>query len=185
MDQSPTDLNSLGSRPLVACVEEGEEVEQVTASSCVQSRSHIAAPLGIPLKFGGGCCKKSVIKDCTNNHSTMTCQSSRELPDAMCLRSRLEHRLFSYGVGISADCVNLLNNSLNVFLKRLIEPGMGLAGSRFGISENLLGSCTQRPAPSVCMSMLDFRVSMESNPRILGEDWPLQLEKVCSRAYEE
>ncbi|KAJ6905795.1 LOW QUALITY PROTEIN: hypothetical protein NC652_023526 [Populus alba x Populus x berolinensis] len=39
-------------------------------------------------------------------------------------------------------------------------------------------------APLVYASMLDFRVSMESNPQILGEDWPTQLEKISLHGFE-
>ncbi|KAL0397179.1 UNVERIFIED_CONTAM: hypothetical protein Scaly_0166300 [Sesamum calycinum] len=35
------------------------------------------------------------------------------------------------------------------------------------------------------ISLQDFRVAMELNPRKLGEDWPLLLEKICTHAFEE
>ncbi|XP_078439375.1 transcriptional regulator of RNA polII, SAGA, subunit [Wolffia australiana] len=35
------------------------------------------------------------------------------------------------------------------------------------------------------VSLLDFRVAMELKPQQLGEDWPLLLEKVCNRSFEE
>lgn len=184
VNQSPTELNSFGSRLHIVSVEDGEEVEQITTSSCVQGRSSIITPLGVLLNFGVGPRKKSIFKDPANDFLSMMCQSSGELPDAMSLQGQLERRLLSDGVGISEDCVNLLNNGLDVFLKRLIESGMGLAKSRFSFNRNLPESCMQRSFPSICMSLLDFRVSMESNPRILGADWPIQLEKVCSRVYE-
>ncbi|KAH6829236.1 hypothetical protein C2S53_011667 [Perilla frutescens var. hirtella] len=35
------------------------------------------------------------------------------------------------------------------------------------------------------ISFQEFRVAMELNPRQLGEDWPLLLEKICTHAFEE
>ncbi|XP_059647874.1 uncharacterized protein LOC132294141 [Cornus florida] len=190
--QSATELHSLGSRPPVevASVEDGEEVEQIAGSPCVQSRSPVTAPLGISMNVGGACkalCNGSVYK-----FHPETCQNIGELPNTASLRTRLERKLEEEGLSISADCANLLNNGLDVFLKRLIEPCIGLAGSRSskeeivpGSNRMLPGRYMQRPSKSIDASFLDFRVVMESNPHILGKDWPMQLEKICSRASEE
>jgi hypothetical protein len=35
------------------------------------------------------------------------------------------------------------------------------------------------------VSLLDFRVAMELNPRQLGDDWPSLLEKICTDSFEE
>lgn len=35
------------------------------------------------------------------------------------------------------------------------------------------------------ISLQEFKVAMELNPRQLGEDWPLLLEKICTHAFEE
>lgn len=198
--QSATELHSLGSRPPleVASVEEGEEVEQTAGSPCVQSRSPVTAPLGISMNIGG-VARKTLLNGSAYNFHPETCQNSGELPDTRSLRSRLEKKLEMEGLSISVDSVNLLNNGLDAFLKRLVEPCMGLTRSRHGkehvggqngqfargLNGILPGRCTQRPIQSTCASILDFRVSMESNPYILGEDWAVQLEKICSRAYEE
>ncbi|KAI8027695.1 hypothetical protein LOK49_LG02G03376 [Camellia lanceoleosa] len=198
--QSATELLSLGSRPPVevTSVEDGEEVEQMAGSPGVQSRSPVTAPFGISMNVG--CARKTIFNGSVYNFHPQTCQNSGELPDAKTLRSRLQQKLEIEGLSISVDCVNLLNNGLDVFLKRLIEPCTGLAGSRCekehlrqlngqiinGLNGVLPGGYMQRPAAqSVYASMLDFRVSMESSPRILGEDWAIQLEKICSRASEE
>lgn len=162
VDQSTTELNSLGSRLCPILVEEGEEVEQI---SVVGGRKSILPPLGVMFNLGGDLKKKNPLED------SMTCQSSGGLPDATALKGRIEQRLLFDGVGVSEDCVNLLNSGINVFLKRLIGPGLGFARSRSGCCKNL--------------SMLDFRALVESNPKILGEDWSIQLEKICYRAYEK
>ncbi|CBI33712.3 unnamed protein product, partial [Vitis vinifera] len=84
------------------------------------------------------------------------------------------------GFKISGDCISLLNNGLDVFLKRLIKPCLELASSRSGQKH-----LSQKHAGSIPASILDFRVAMELNPYILGEDWPVKLEKVCLRASGE
>ncbi|GFY89525.1 hypothetical protein Acr_06g0014650 [Actinidia rufa] len=197
--QSATELHSLGSRPPleVASVEDGEEVEQIAGSPGVQSRSPVTAPLGISMNLGGA--RKTMFNGSAYNFQPHTCQSSGELPDTRSLRSRLQQKLEMEGLSVSLDCVNLLNNGLDVYLKRLIEPCIGLARSRcgkerlgqlngqitHGLNGIVPGRYLQRPIQSVYASMLDFRVPMESTPRILGEDWAVQLEKICSRASEE
>ncbi|KAF2294563.1 hypothetical protein GH714_012622 [Hevea brasiliensis] len=138
--QSATELLSLGSRPPVevASVEEGEEVEQVAGSPGVQSRSPgvlnrspVTAPLGVSVNLGGARKTLSNVSIC-GSHLQETCLHTGELPDTRSLRSRLEQKLEMEGISVSVDCVNLLNNGLDMYLKRLIEPCMGLASSRCG-----------------------------------------------------
>ncbi|CBI22475.3 unnamed protein product, partial [Vitis vinifera] len=143
----------------------GEEVEQLAGSPSVQSRSPVRAPFGISMNMGG---RKSLCNGSICNYHPETCHNSGELPDTGSLRSHLERKLEMEGFGVSMDCVNLLNNSLDVFLKRLIEPCLQLK--------------SRKPKYA---SVLDFRVAMELNPQILGEDWPIQLEKICLHASEE
>ncbi|KDP44474.1 hypothetical protein JCGZ_16307 [Jatropha curcas] len=198
--QSATELHSLGSRPPaeVASVEEGEEVEQVAGSPGVQSRSPVTAPLGVSMNLGGARKALSSFTVCGSHHQE-TCVNSGELPDTRSLRSRLEQKLGMEGINVSMDCVNLLNNGLDTYLKRLIEPCMGLASSRCGnghlkmvngqllpgLDGRLPGRYMQRRTESVYASMLDFHVAMEVNPQILGEDWIILLEKISLRASEE
>ncbi|XAR52907.1 hypothetical protein NMG60_11021239 [Bertholletia excelsa] len=196
--QSATELHSLSSRPPVevTSVEDGEEVEQIAGSPSIQSRSPVTAPLGISMNIGGS--RKTIFGWSSFNFHPHTCQNSGELPDTRTLRSRLEQKLELEGLGISTDCVNLLNCGLDVYLKQLIEPCIGLARSKcgkkhlglngqitHGLNGILPGRYIERPTLSTCASLLDFRVSMESTPRVLGEDWSIQLEKICFRASEE
>ncbi|KAK6136924.1 hypothetical protein DH2020_029330 [Rehmannia glutinosa] len=167
--QSATELHSLCSRPPI--VEEGEEVEQYSESLDVRRWSSITAPPGVSVNSVGA-------RNTYNNFGD-TCQSSGELPDTRSLRSHLEKKLALEGVGISMECANLLNNGLDVFLKRLIEPCIAIAGSRHTDSR-ILGRQSNGLLPGrFDVSMLDFRVAMESNPRLLGENWSTQLEKIC------
>ncbi|KAL2324265.1 hypothetical protein Fmac_023323 [Flemingia macrophylla] len=193
--QSATELNSLGSRPPIS-VEEGEEVEQMAGSPSIQSRSPVTAPLGIPMNFGRRRLNSNVSL-CRKDYPE-TCHSNGHLPDTRSLRSRLEQKLEKEGLTATVDCVNLLNNALDSYLKRLIDSFMDLAGSRSGnelvrqqsrqlaTSSNVLhGRCIQTATRSTGASALDFRLAMELNPQVLGPDWPIQLEKICIRASEE
>ncbi|GMH06367.1 hypothetical protein Nepgr_008207 [Nepenthes gracilis] len=180
--QSATELLSLGSRPLeVNSVEDGEEVDQAAGSLGIHSRIPFTAPLGIPTKVKGS--RKSLSVVSSSAVVLETCQGSGELPDTRSLRLRLEQKLEIKGIKISLDCVNLLNNGLDVFLKRLVKPSLYLSASRLGngqqdrvIAQTVSGLNEVRP-----VRMLDFRTALELNPTILGEDWPIQLEKVCLR----
>jgi hypothetical protein len=197
--QSATELLSLGSRPPPegSSVEEGEEVEQASGSPSIYSRSPVRAPLG--MSISGKETRKVLRTGLGTGFHTDSCEGSGELPDTRSLKTRLEQKLETEGLKISLDCVNLLNNSLDVYLKRLMKPALELAGSRYGnmnSSENcnqvMFGLNGMRPMGYVhnanrpiLASLLDFRVAIESNPRKLGEDWPIQLEKVCLRASDQ
>jgi hypothetical protein len=164
-ETGPTELNSLGSR-----FEDGEEVEQGSACShSFQSRSPpITAPFGVCLKVG----RPRKPLSCTGSSL-----AGGSLPDTVTLRTHLERKLELEGINVSLDCARVLNHSLDVYMKRLIEPCIGLAKSRVSKQEKY--------QDFVYGSMLDFRVAMESNPRVLGGDWPVQLEKICCRGFEE
>ncbi|KAF5178276.1 Transcriptional adapter like [Thalictrum thalictroides] len=197
--QSATELLSLGSRPPVEVfsVEDGEEVEQMMGSPSIQSRSPLRAPFGVPTNMGGA--RKTLRSSSLTSFHMNTCRNSYELPDTKSLRNRLEQKLEKEGLGISTDCVNLLNNGLDTYLKRLIKPCIELSEARCREEDQkqdnnqaihvLNGMWSeryvQRSTPSVSSSLLDFRVAMELNPQLLGEDWPVQLERVCLRSSEE
>lgn len=197
--QSATELFSNGSRPPVEVfsVEDGEEVEQMMGSPSIQSRSPLKAPLGVPTNMPAA--RKALRSSFLTSFNLETCRNSYELPDSKPLRTRLEQKLEKEGLGISMDCVNLLNNGLDTYLKRLIKPCIELARSRGGnvhqqqFNDQVVQSSNgmwperymQRTLPSVSASLLDFRVAMELNPQLLGEDWPVQLERVCLRTSEE
>ncbi|KAF8112775.1 hypothetical protein N665_0062s0118 [Sinapis alba] len=129
-----------------------EEGEEVE-QSLQSSRSPLTAPLGV--SFTG--VRRSVCR------SGETCQNSGELPDTMTLKSVLERRLEKEGITLSMDSANVLNSGLDAFITRLIKPCLSLV---------------QRQR----VSMLDLRAAMELNPHVLGEDWPIHLEKISSRA---
>ncbi|CAH2051879.1 unnamed protein product [Thlaspi arvense] len=144
----------------LASVEDGEEVEQMNVQSI--RRSSLTAPLGVSIN-GARNRKSSSLR-------VNGCERSSELPDTNTLRTRLERKLEMEGMKLSMESANVLNIGLDAFMRRLIEPCLSLASSRG----------RQKPA-----SMLDFLAAVELNPQVLGKDWPIQLEKVCSRASDE
>lgn len=179
--------------------EDGEEVEQLAGVSGVRRWSSITAPLGVSYKMGGASKNALLHSDYSDHSFAETCENSGELPDTGSLRSRLEKKLASEGVGISSDGANVLNHGLDVFLKRLIRRCMVVAGSRhvdplnvgrhsnsqvMSKYGNLHGKHAETATGPTCARMLDFRVAMEADPSILGEDWPVQLEKICSYDLE-
>ncbi|XP_039020543.1 uncharacterized protein LOC120152390 [Hibiscus syriacus] len=183
--QSATELLSLGSRP-PGSVEHGEEVDQATGSPSIYSKSPVRGPLGITLNAKG---MRKVPWNGLTSASETCCRG--ELPDTGSLRKRLVME----GLNISVDCADLLNNSLDVYMKRLIKPCLELAGMRSrqnlvdrGQNQSMAylnGMWPVRYAPNqkgvVSASMLDFQIAMEMNPLILGVDWPTQLEKFVMR----
>lgn len=197
--QSATELLSLGSRPPgeINSVEDGEEVDQAAGSPGIYSRSPVKAPLGIPMNVKAT--RKSLVDVPASALHWNTCQSCGELPDASSLRNRLEQKLGVDGFKVSADCIDLLNCSLDAFLKRLINPCLAIRSSRadrkrlnqggeevtscFNTIQS--GKCVQESSSSTFASILDFRTAMELNPHLLGGDWPIQLEKICLLASEE
>ncbi|MBA0772074.1 hypothetical protein Gotri_007512 [Gossypium trilobum] len=139
------------------------------------------------------------VDQATGTSASETCYCRGELPDSGSLRKRLEQKLEMEGLNISMDCANLLNNSLDVYMKRLIKACLELARSRSGkklIDQGhnwsmacLNGMQPMRYAPKqsgpISASILDFRVAMALNPLLVGVDWPTQLEKACLLASEE
>lgn len=194
-----TELLSLGSRPPpeVNSVEEGEEVDQDNEARDIYNRSPVRAPFGIVIN--GKETRKVLRNGSTTSFCKDSCLSSGVLPDTNSLKTRLERQLETEGLTISADCVNLLNSGLDVYLKRLIKPCLALAGSRsgnkppseeskevvFGLNGTRPVRFVQKPNRPVFASLLDFQVAMELDPSTLGEDWPVQLEKICLRASDQ
>ncbi|CAI9763364.1 unnamed protein product [Fraxinus pennsylvanica] len=124
-----------------------------------------------------------------------TCFNNGELPGTSSLKKRLDRKLEMEGLKISTSCVNLLNNGLDIFMKRLVEPCLDLVASRSKrtlhnqvyhqakfIINGIRPIYIQNPKRLFFVSMLDLQVAMESNLRILGPDWSLQLEEVSLRA---
>ncbi|KAI4316220.1 hypothetical protein L6164_024219 [Bauhinia variegata] len=193
-------------------VEDGEEVEQLNRLSF--SRSPLLAPLGIPYcsaSVGGA--RKALPVGSTGDF--VSCHDSGSLSDTDTLRRRMEQIAAVQGLGgVSMECANMLNNVLDVYLKRLIRSCVDLVGARStnelrklsALKQQIQGkvingmwpsnhlhlqsgggsaeTVTEHRPPST-VSLLDFKVAMELNPQQLGEDWPLLLEKISTHAFDE
>lgn len=196
----------------VAVFEGGEEIEQLNRLNF--SRSPLVAPLGIPLCSAsvGGARKATPL---SSSGDAVGCYDSGGLSDTETLRKRMEQIAVAQGLGsVSMECANMLNNVLDVYLKRLIRSCVELVGARSTYEpkkhpvqkqqiqgkiingmwpSNHLhmpsGNGTMEPMqeqrPRCSISLLDFKVAMELNPQQLGEDWPLLREKIDMHAFEE
>ncbi|KAF8082014.1 hypothetical protein N665_0853s0025 [Sinapis alba] len=142
-------------------MEDGEEVDQLIR--CWRSQP-IQAPFGVNLR--------DVIK---RRRHVGGCYSSRELPDSISLKKKLEEDMEEEGLEVSVGFANSLNAGLDVFLKRLIKPCLEFAAAR---------SSSRGEVCSSSVSMVDFQVAMELNPSILGEDWSTKLEKIRLAAQD-
>lgn len=218
-DQS-VPLKSNGRENSVPVTENGDVVKHqkpvVTAEggredAMNSSRGPIRAPLGIPF------CSASV----GGSQRPLPLSTSNgviggELCRPEVMRRRMEMIADAQGLGgVGVDCVDLINNGLDAYLKRLIGACVELVGARSGNRTNeqqrvcknqshvvpingiWAGNHTHvqggveltegmsKPRSNFVVSLQDFRVAMELNPQQLGEDWPLLLEKICVSSYEE
>ncbi|CAL5206421.1 unnamed protein product [Lathyrus oleraceus] len=187
----------------ISTVEDGEEVEQLNRLNF--TRSPLIAPLGIPYcsaSVGGA--HKALPVNSTGDFVGY-CDSGR-LSDPDTLRRRMEQIAMVQGLGgVSIECASMLNSVLDVYLKRLIKSSFDLMGAR-SANQQIQGKVingmlpnnhlhvhsTGRMAepqpehrPQFSVSLNDFKVAMELNPQQLGEDWPLQLEKISMQSFEE
>ncbi|XP_017983860.1 PREDICTED: uncharacterized protein LOC18587624 [Theobroma cacao] len=195
-----------------AIVEDGEEVEQ--ANHINLSRSPLLAPLGIPFCSASvGGTRKAI--PLVSSGDFISYYDSGGLYDTETLKKRMEQIAAAQGLGgVSVESASMLNNMLDVYLKKLIRSCVDLAGSRSTHQLRKHSAHKQQPqgklvngmwpsnhlhmqsssGPAEVMqeqgqrcsiSLLDFKVAMELNPQQLGEDWPLLLEKTCMHSMEE
>ncbi|KAM0895469.1 hypothetical protein ACQ4PT_023804 [Festuca glaucescens] len=144
-----------------------------------------------------------------------SCYEHGQLLNTEILRKRMEKTAETLGlVGVTMDCAEILNNGLDSYLKNLIRSSVDLKGAdvrndaRRGASYKqhahgkqingvwlpnevqMQSSSGQSEASHDSrshrlISADDFRVAMQLNPRQLGENWPVLLEKICIRPSEE
>lgn len=196
---------------VMAIVEDGEEVDQVTLSSF--SKIPLHAPLGVPCcpaSVGGGRKAMSV----GNSDDFVSYHDTGELSDTESLRRRMQHIAAAQGIGgVSVECANILNVMLDIYLKRLIKSCIELVGARstpephshlgqkhqipdkvlngtwpainhLHMRNNVIGGMPEKKFP-ISLSMVDFKLAMELNPQQLGDDWPLLLEKISLSSFEK
>ncbi|XP_010526270.1 PREDICTED: uncharacterized protein LOC104803873 [Tarenaya hassleriana] len=207
----PVEKPSIPSKDQVATtVTKGDKEEEKYARLNLW-RSPLVAPLGIPF------CSASVggaRRTASTSPNPTSCYDSGGLSDTEMLRKRMENIAVAQGLGgVSLECANMLNNMLDVYLKKLIKSCIDLVGARSksgmprkqildnqhvqnkvvnGVCQsnnfhlqNSYGPLDTTQDQQHSVSLLDFRVAMELNPHQLGEDWPLLRERICMRLFDE
>lgn len=159
----------------------------------VSRRNSLHPPLGIPKWSVSGSRKVSSLR------SNSRCVTDG-LIETIRLKERMDQLASTQGLqGVSMDCARVLNNGLDSYLKNLIRsvaepmksssinhqahfrPLNGVSpGYQYQIQRRMQGRERKRP-----ISLRDLTVAMELNPRLLGDDWPVLLEKICTHAFEE
>ncbi|XP_066330888.1 uncharacterized protein [Miscanthus floridulus] len=170
----------------VVSVEDGEEVEQVRSAPCVQSRSPITTPLGISVAGGSGMRVRRRLDDPVASY-----YDSGHLLDTSSLCEGLQRRLHSNGTGVTVQAVDALNRGLDELLRRLIKPCVDLSRVRASsrriskVNERFVGrmNSLQEPNQGHCTTLQDFAVAVQSDPRLLGPNWPTQIEKIQSMSF--
>ncbi|KAI3442531.1 uncharacterized protein J3R85_000720, partial [Psidium guajava] len=177
----------------------------------VCNRHQVQAPLGISLcpASAGGVQRALAL---TKNIRCASFHDEGGLLDTKTLKDRLQQVASAQGLeGVSMDCASLLNSGLDAYLKGLIRSCIEVMKTRCGVrlrksslhmnsfvkDKVILPSdrfwvqhggspleFREEVKPPFVISMLDFKVSMELKPQQPGEDWPLLLEKICTRALE-
>lgn len=199
---------------MVEEVEEEVVVQSSSLDLCLR-RHPLRAPLGIPFcppSVGGS---RRPLTLANSRSSIGRSFSSGELCNVEDLRKRMEEIVRVQGLeGVSVDCADLLNNGLDTYLKQIIKSCFQLVLSRSDKEPIKHSPCQQllqknpvngawqghnmhavstgeylgeRLEQKNCspLSLQDFKVTMELNPKQLGENWPLLIEKICLRSFEE
>ncbi|PWZ52615.1 hypothetical protein Zm00014a_026967 [Zea mays] len=170
----------------VVSVEDGEEVEQVRSVPCVQSRSPITQPLGISVAGGSGTRIRRRLDD-----PLVSCYDCGHLLDTGSLCEDLQRRLHSTSTGVTVQAVDALNRGLDELLRRLIKPCMDLSRVRASsrriskVNEKVAGrvNSLQQLNQGPRTTLQDFAVAVQSDPHLLGPNWPTQIEKVQAMSF--
>ncbi|XP_051148107.1 uncharacterized protein LOC127263162 [Andrographis paniculata] len=169
------------------------------------ARSLVRAPLGVPFcSASAGGARRAPPPSATDGRFFGTLVDDDALLDSFTLRERMDQIAMAHGLeGVSPDSANLLNHGMDSYVKGLIRSCIELVGAKSG-QESTKNNARHRkndlqlingvkPGNQYPMqnsgghliTLQDFRVAMELNPRKLGEDWPLLLDKICTQAFEE
>ncbi|KAM0933769.1 putative transcriptional coactivator Hfi1/Transcriptional adapter 1 [Dioscorea sansibarensis] len=215
LNLAPDDQTPVHDKDLVETVfvEDGAEMSNGLNSSW----GPLKAPLGIPFcpASVGGAWRSLPLVTGSGIGGYCSKNSSGELCDTEILRRRMEKIAEAHGLeGVSMDCAHLLNNGVDVYLKRLIKSCIELVGARsrhdrlnhpllkhqaYGnaangvwrgnhlhIQNDHMALNAMNQLKNHCpISLHDFKVAMELNPKQLVEDYPLLLEEICFHSFEE
>ncbi|XP_039054123.1 uncharacterized protein LOC120196374 [Hibiscus syriacus] len=148
------------------------------------ARSSLQAPLGVPL-FSMSISGTRRALPLASSTRYAKSYDIGGLLKSEALRERMQQIASLEGLeDVSMDCANILNNGLDVYLKRLIRMTIELCRTKSqNNSRNLEAIDEQRYYKLV--SLLDFKVAMELNMQRLGGDWPVLLEKIYMQRSEE
>ncbi|XP_010432863.1 PREDICTED: uncharacterized protein LOC104717049 [Camelina sativa] len=90
----------------------------------------VIAPLGIPFCSASVGGSRRTVPNSTSA-DVISCYDSGGLSDTEMLRKRMENIAVAQGLGgVSAECSSMLNNMLDVYLKKLMKSCVDLAGAR-------------------------------------------------------
>uniref|UniRef100_A0A0A9DHH4 Transcriptional regulator of RNA polII, SAGA, subunit n=1 Tax=Arundo donax TaxID=35708 RepID=A0A0A9DHH4_ARUDO len=192
-------------------------MSSVADRSVEMLQSPVRAPLGIPFCSAsvGGARKLPLPPISAGEDHFNSCFEHGGLFNTEALHRRMEKAAETLGLlGVTMDCAELLNSSLDKYLKNLIRLSVELIGASvqrdarkgmpykqqaYGKQINGVrlpnhvhmhsGSRPSGAANEIrsnqLISLNDFKVAMQLNPQQLGEDWPVLLEKICLCSSEE
>jgi hypothetical protein len=169
------------------------------------SQGPVQAPLGIQLHHT--CFSRSQkplsLASVTQNDTADPCIELGELCDTLSVKKRMDTMAEAEGLeGVSMECADLLNNGIDVFMKQLIGPCIELVRARsqhvklrhaalkqqlcrklingVSLQNHIAGQGGNIPVEVNSISMQDLKVAMELNPRLLGLNASLLLQKINS-----
>ncbi|CAL5035233.1 unnamed protein product [Urochloa decumbens] len=170
-----------------------------------QSEGPVQAPLGIQLRPGSfsGAQKSLSLASFSSKDTSDTCIEFGELCDTLSVKKRMDKIAESEGLkGVSIECANLLNNGIDIFIKQLIGSCSELVTARsqrgklrnealkqqlrrklingVSLQNHIPGQGGIIPPETNSISMQDLKAVMELNPRLLGVNASLLLEKINS-----
>lgn len=217
---------------------ETQEQDFEEAPDRLLDRGPIRVPLGIPFCPGSvGSARKQPYVGLHGPLAQFLLVEGREeelldtgeLPDSESLKRQMDKIAKVEGLDcVSQNCADIINQGLDIFIKRLIDGCMNLVRSKPALPKELQalkdensparnkkamgvtpltavklneelngtaghhvqeqGSGTGGEVPQEMthptVSLHDFKVAMQLNPQQLGEDWPLQLERISFRCVE-
>ncbi|XP_038984944.1 uncharacterized protein LOC103701524 [Phoenix dactylifera] len=199
----------------VGVVEDGEEVEQSNDLNSKRGPLQAPLGIPFCPASVGGPWRSVPLVTSTSTDSSRSNRDDGELCHTEALKKWMEKIAESQALGgVTMECANLLNKGLDAYLKNLIRSCVELVGARSGhesmkhlvymqqhvvksingfwagnhmhVQSNGGSSAGTHAMRNLSpISLQDFRVAMELNPRHLGEDWPLLLEKICFHPFEE
>lgn len=154
-----------------------EELEDPNETLC-SKREPIEAPLGIPFcraSAGGSRLPSYTCFSSSASTGAPSCSSLGELFNMDSIRNRIECIAKREGLeAVGTNCAELLQKSLDVYLTRLISS-----------VANLTGSVSRSNMDQKTITLEDFTLAVQLNPRQLGENAPELIERMNMRLFEK